>query len=165
MTEFNIEHNFEDLRHRLDDIDMENVERMTLKRSANALAEMVREAIVAEDDITSPADLNSIYEGGDGYPLSQRKAWVVEKSRGSWTVRPHPQVEQRATVLNYGYPGRITPNNADALRFTINGVPIYRDWVEGPDETGYWQAALRRFRKSGELERIAQAELREEALK
>jgi len=163
MTDFNIEHNFGRLSESLE-IDMEKVERNTLKRSADALAEMVRQAVVDEDSISSPANLLSEYEGGPGPSMSRRKAWVVQRIRNKWVVRPHPQVEQRATVLNYGYPGRITPNNADALRFTINGVPVYRDSVEGPERTRYWQAAVRRFRQSGELERIAQAELREEAL-
>jgi hypothetical protein len=158
---FNIEHNLEDLDL---DISMEEVKRRTLKRAADELAEMVAVAVRSEDDITSPG-LNSKYGRGPGPSMATKSAWVVERKGNSYTVSPHPLVEQRAVVLNYGYPGKIRPKNADFLKFTVKGVPepIYAKEVDGPDETGYWQAAMTNFEKSGRLEEIALEELEREA--
>lgn len=158
-----IEQDLDEFNLRLEAIDMDSVKRKTLKRTANAMAELVRQAVVAEDDIQSPAGLLSPYESGPGAHMATLDAWHVhEKSSGQWVVEPKPQVRQRATVLNFGYPGMITPNNADALRFTVNGVPVFRESVQGPDRTGYWQAAFRRMEKSDKLRQIANEELDEE---
>jgi len=143
----------------LEQINMESVKERTLKRVANELSEMARQSIVAEADIISPA-MNSPFERGDGPSLATGDAWLVTKvNNNRYRVHPHPLVRQRAIVLNSGYPGTITPNNADYLRFEVNGVPMYRKEVEGPDATGYWQAALRRLKQSNKLEEIADEEL------
>lgn len=160
----------------IDSVDMEKVFRTTIKEAATTLAEMVRQAVVAEEDIRSPARLNSPFENGPGPSMARRRAWKVKKKGDRYIVKPHPEVEQRATVLNSGW-GTITPNSADKLAFTVSGIPsssegttetrslIQKDSVDGPDETAYWQAALRRFEESDELERIGVRELREEALR
>lgn len=153
--------------------DMDRVERQTLKESAKTLAEMVRQAIRAENKIESPARLNSIWEPGPGPSLVSHRAWRVIKDGNRYIVKPHPKVEQRATVLNSGY-GEITPNSAPKLAFSVSNVPsqssgstephglIRVDSVDGPDPTEYWQAAIRRFESTDEIERIALQELREE---
>lgn len=151
-----------DFEFKLDRVDMESVKEKTMKRTADAMAEMVRQAVVAEDDITSPA-MNSKYSRGSGPPMATSKAWLTEKvGPNRYIVTPHPEVRQRAIVLNFGYPGRITPNTADALRFTIDGVPVYAKSVKGPDPTGYWQAAYQRMQSSDKLKRIANEELEKE---
>lgn len=159
---FEIEEDLDDLLMSVEAVDMESVKEETLRRVAAEMADMVRQAVIEEPDIQSPA-LNSPYERGEGPSMATKDAWMVEK-RGSnrYTVTPHPLVEQRATVLNFGYPGKIRPTNADYLRFTVNGVPIFRKEVEGPDETGYWQAAFQRLESSDKLEEIAREELSEE---
>lgn len=158
----NIQSDLFDLSSSLEAVDMESVKIETIRRSAHAMAEMVRQAVVAEDKIKAPANFHSEYDGGPGPSMAHRNAWNVIKTGNTYEVRPHPEVKQRAIVLNYGYPGEITPNTADVLKFNINGVPVFAESVSGPEYTGYWQAAERRFRASGKLERIAAAELREE---
>lgn len=138
---------------------MESVKENTAKRTADAMAEIVRQAVVAEDDITSPA-MSSKYSRGDGPPMATGAAWLTEKvGPNRYIVTPHPEVRQRAIVLNFGYPGRITPNNSPVLSFTINGVPVAFESVKGPDATGYWQAAYQRMQQSDKLRRIANDEL------
>jgi hypothetical protein len=157
-----IEQDLEEFKFKIEAIDMESVKEETLRRVAEEMSEFVREAVIAEPDITSPA-LNSPYERGPGPSMATRDAWMVEK-RGAdrYIVSPHPKVRQRAVVLNFGYPGTIKPKNSDYLRFMVDGVPIFRKEVEGPDETGYWQAAYNRMEQSGRLAEIAQEELEEE---
>lgn len=160
----NLTEGLNDLAVSLESIDMEKVKRDTLKKSADAMAEMVRLAVVAEPNINTPASLNSPYESGPGYSMSRRNAWQVKEMGDQYIVTPHPKVEQRAVVLNYGVSGRITPDDSDYLWFEINGVPHSVPSVEGPEYTGYWQAAMRRFQSSDKMKRIAEAELRQEAL-
>ncbi len=152
----------EDFQVTLEAIDMESVKERTVKRAAQEMSKMVRQAIKAEPEITSPA-VNGPYERGKGPSMVQENAWLVEKDgANSYTVRPRPEVRQRAVVLNYGYPGEITPTNGEFLKFTVEGQPVWARSVEGPDYTGYWQAAIRRMRNSGKLEEIAAEELNEE---
>jgi hypothetical protein len=146
----------------LQSIDVEEVEKRSMKRIASEMSEMVRLAVIAEDDITSPA-INSVWDRGPGPSMSQESAWIVKQfGETSYTVEPHPKVEQRAVVLNFGYPGTITPNNTEYMKFNLNGVPIYRKEVPGPDETGYWQAAFNNLEKSGKVEEIMEEELQKE---
>jgi hypothetical protein len=159
--DFEVTHTIDDLD--FGDIDTEKITRNTMRRIAEEMTEMVRVAVVAEDDIKSPASLLSPYEAGDRPQMTQKDAWQVHKvTRDSYTVRPHPNIRQRAVVLNYGYQGRITPTNADYLRFTIDGVPTFRKSVEGPDETGYWEKAIQKMEQSDKPKRIAKDELEEE---
>ncbi len=148
----------------VESIDMDHVERQTIKQAATSLAEMVRQAVNAEDDIDSPARLLSPYENGPGPSLVTRKAWDVKKKGNQYIVKPNPKVQKRAEILNAGR-GEITPNTAPRLAFTVNGLWTFPESVKGVDKTEYWQAALQRFNNSDELERIATQELREEALK
>lgn len=146
----------------LDDIDVDRVKRRSMKRIAEEMAEMVRLAVIDEDKITSPAT-NSEWDRGEGPSMAQESAWRVDETGGgNYVVRPHPKVEQRAAVLNFGYPGTITPTSAEAMKFNLNGTPIYRDEVPGPDETGYWQAAFNMLEKSGKPEEIMEEELERE---
>jgi len=158
----NIENDLEKLQLSVEAIDMEAVKERTLKRIATEMSEMVRQAVVAEPKITSPA-LNSPYTRGPGPSMATRDAWVVKKDGNDrYTVSPHPKVRQRAGVLNFGYPGTITADDGGYLKFTIDGVPTYRKEVEGPDETGYWQAAYQKINQSDKLRRIANEELEDE---
>lgn len=163
-----IEYNIAEISEDLDDfqmslkaIDMESVKENTLERIAEKMAEMVRQAVFGSS-IRSPADKISPYEGGDGPPMATRDAWIAQKDGNKWTVTPHPQVRQRAVVLNFGYPGTIRPTDSEYMRFTVNGVPTFRKEVPGPEPTGYWQAAFRRMEQSGKLTEIASEELDEE---
>ena len=159
---FEIREDLENFALSVQAVDMESVKEETLKRVASEMAEMVRQAVIAEPSITTPA-LNSPYERGPGPSMATKDAWQVTKAGGNrYTVSPHPSVRQRAIVLNFGYPGMIRPTNADYLRFTVDGVPVFRKEVPGPDETGYWQAAFQRMESSDKLEQIAQEELDEE---
>jgi len=157
-----ISEDLEDFQISLRAIDMDKVKERTLERVATEMTEMVRQAVVAENDIISPA-MNSPNDRGDGPSMSTRDAWIAEKSGANrWTVRPHPSVRQRAVVLNFGYPGTITPTSSEFLWFEFQGHPISVREVEGPDETGYWQAAFQRIESSDRLQKIASEELEEE---
>lgn len=143
-------------------VDGEDITREAARRIANEAAEMVRTAVLAEDDIITPA-MNSPYDRGPGPSMSNPNAWVVKPSgKNRFIMSPHEFVEQRAYVLNYGYPGKITPNTADYLRFYVEGEPVFRKEVEGPDPTGYWEAAFRRLESSGKAEQIMEDVLDEE---
>lgn len=158
---FQIEKDLDNFLMSVESVDMESVKQETLRRVAEEMASMVRQAVF-ESSIKSPADKISQYEGGAGPPLATNEAWMVNKDGNRYTVTPHPEVEQRAVVLNFGYPGTIRPTNAEYMRFTVDGVPVYRKEVPGPDETGYWQVAFQRMEQSGKLEDIAQEELNKE---
>lgn len=145
----------------LEAVDMEKVERETLKRAAHTMSEMVRQAVIAEDDINAPA-ISGPYQRGGGPTMAQRAAWKVVEDGNSYRVIPDPRIEQRAIVLNYGYDGRIYPDGDGPLRFYVDGAPVFAEWVEGPDYTGYWQAAMRRFRNSDRLRQMAADELQKE---
>lgn len=152
----------DDFQASLEAIDMESVKERTVKRAAEELAGMVRQAVF-ESSIKSPASKISPYESGDGPPLATRDAWIVTKEgSSSYSVRPHPKVRQRAVVLNFGYPGKITPKNGEFLKFTVEGEPVWAREVDGPEATGYWQAAIQNMRSSGKLEDIAEEELQKE---
>jgi len=152
----------EDFQITLEAIDMESVKENTVRRAAQEMAGMVRQAVF-ESSIKSPASKISPYESGDGPAMATSDAWLVEKDGpSSYTVRPHPQVRQRAVVLNFGYPGEITPKNGEFLKFTVEGQPVWARSVDGPDATGYWQAAIQKMRNSGKLEEIAAEELNKE---
>ena len=157
-----ISDDLEDFQMSLQAINMESVKEQTLRRVAQEMAEAVRQAVVAEDDITSPA-MNGPNERGKGPSMATGDAWLVEKEgSNSYTVQPHPQVRQKTVVLNFGYPGEITPKNGEFLKFTIEGEPVWARSVEGPESTGYWQAAYQQMEKSGRLREIAEQELEEE---
>lgn len=146
----------------LESIDMESVKKRTAKAFAKEMSEQVRLAIRAEDDITSPG-MNSKYSRGPGPSLITGDAWkVTPDGNNKYILTPHPKVEKRATVLNYGYPGLITPDGDRPFQIMINGHPIYRWAVKGPDKTNYWRAAMRNLEASGEAKRIAEYELRAE---
>lgn len=157
---FSVSHNIDEVS--LSDVDMDAVERRTTKRMAEEMVEYVTDAIRMEDDITSPA-MNGPNTRGPGPSLIQEMSWKVQPTgQGDYLVRPIDAVRQRAVVLNDGYPGRIYPTSAEALKFTFEGETVYADSVEGPDETGYWDAAYRRLKKSGRPLEIAKEELERE---
>lgn len=161
MTEFSVENlrsGLDNLDVTLSSIDEEEIKERTLKRAANEMAEMVREAVIEEDDIVTPG-MNSKYGRGKGPSLSTADAWDVDESGGQYIVRPDPRVRQRAITLNYGYPGTITPDGDSPMPIQINGTPIFRWEVDGPDYTGYWQAAMRRFEASDRIGEIGAEEL------
>jgi len=149
------------LKAKLEKIDEDEIKRRTSKKLALEMQDLVTAAIAQEDDITSPA-MNSKYERGKGPSLVQRAAWEVEDKGGYYSVSPHPSVRTRAIVLNSGVAGKITPNGDGPLRFEVNGVPVYAESVDGPDATGYWQAAMRRLKSSGKIKQIARKEFRRE---
>jgi len=158
----NIEKDLAQMSTNIQAVDMESVKERTLKRVAEEMSGMVRQAVF-ESNIRSPASKISPYESGDGPPLATNDAWLVKKTGGNrYSVFPHPEVRQRAMVLNFGYPGMIRPTNAEYLRFTVDGVPVFRKEVEGPDATGYWQAAFQKMQNSDKLQEIANEELEAE---
>lgn len=171
----NLQADLIEFQEEVESINMQKVYRTTAKEAATTLAEMVRQAVVAEDKIKTPASLWSPYDSGPGPSLSERNAWMVTGDGDQYIVKPKPKVEQRATVLNAGW-GTITPNSAPKLAFNVGGIAadpnssnetgvVRTESVDGPDKTGYWQAALRRFEASDEFKRIGLQELREEALR
>jgi hypothetical protein len=158
----NWEEEFADFRFSVEDIDMEEVKQEAVKKTAHDLAEMVRLQAKEADEFTTPG-INSIYSRGKGPSMATKDAWNVEpRGPNEYIVKPHPSVEQRAYVLNYGYPGRIYPNNADALRFTVDGVPVFAEWVEGPEASHYWQAAMRAIESGNKMVENGEIALREE---
>lgn len=162
IAEVSIRRQLDDLVFDIETLDMDKVKKETLRGIASVAASFVREAVVASPEINAPAT-EGPYESGPGPSMASKEAWVVDEiSDSHFQVRPHPLVRQRAIVLNDGYSGRIEPKQADALRFTVNGVPRFAAWVEGPDAAGYWEAAFRRLEHSGEFERIGMRELRKE---
>lgn len=167
----NIRRQLKDFRDNTEDVDTEDVKQRTLKRVAKEMNEMVRLALQAEDDITTPS-INSKYgqgapgaskKGGQGrskgYSMSDPRAWEVSQEGDAYVLRPQPRVQQRAVVLNYGIPGRITPNNSEYLFFWVDGVPVLKKSVDGPDPTHYWQAAWDMLQNSGRIDEIASEEL------
>lgn len=155
----------EEFERDLDDIDMERVRHRTSKRLAEAMFKMVQKAMRQSDKFES-LHLNSRYsshDGHDGPSISRRSAWSIQSTgTGSHSIRPIEAVEQRAHVLNYGHPGRITPTNEDYLKFYIDGVPTFRKSVEGPDPSNYWEKAIEMLQKSDKPERIMEDELEKE---
>jgi hypothetical protein len=165
MADFRVENIDKDLAQmsaNIEAIDMDSVKKKTAKRIAEEMSKMVRQAVF-ESGIKSPADKISKYSGGDGPPMVTNAAWLVRQTGPNrYSVFPHPEVRQRAIVLNYGYPGRITPNSADALRFEVNGTPVFAESVEGPDAYNYWDKAWRRIQKSKKIDDILGEELEAE---
>lgn len=159
----NFSDDLSELRSIISDADIEEAKEKTLKKSAYAMAEMVRQAVVAEDKITSPA-MNGEFDRGPGTSLATLRAWKVTKTGNNYTVKPNHRVEQRAVVLNYGYPGKITSNGDYPMTFNIDSVPhpVSKHEVEGPDYTGYWQKAVERFQKTDKLEKFAEEEIRKQ---
>jgi hypothetical protein len=149
----------EEFEMKLESIDVDSVKQRTLKRTAERAAQTVRQ-LVFESKIKSPANKISPYESGDGPPLATGEAWQVIPDGDQYFIRPHPKVEQRAYVLNFGYNGRIYPEDHEVLRFTVDGQPVFAPSVEGPDAVGYWQAAFKRLEGSDKLQEIAEDELR-----
>lgn len=165
VTRISIEEFEEDLiefNSSIEDISMEEVKREAARRTANELVEFIKVAIKLEDDITSPST-NSRYESGDGRagkgpPLSTNAAWKVDQvGDNEFRVSPHDDAEQRVMVLNYGYPGRIYPDQKEALRFFIDGDEVFADSVEGPDPTLFWERAVKELNARNEF--IKQGEL------
>lgn len=167
---FKIEKDLDEFAFYLEEINMDTVKQRVLKYIADEMAQMVRQAVLAEEDITTPS-VNSKWgqgsAGGEGRSrgasMSREKAWNVSRNGpNSYKVSPHPKVRQRAYVLNFGYPGVITPTNAEYMRFYLEGMPIFRKEVNGPEPTHYWSAAYRRMEQSGKLQRIGEEELKRE---
>jgi len=155
----NIEKELSQMSTNIQAVDMESVKERTLKRVAERMSWMVRQAVF-ESSIKSPASKISPYESGDGPPLVTNDAWLFKKTGANrYSVFPHKDVRQRAMVLNFGYPGMIRPTNDEYLRFTVDGVPVFRKEVEGPDAIGYWQAAFQKMQNSDKLQEIANEEL------
>lgn len=155
-----VERELDEFQFSLEQIDMEEVKEDTLRSVAMVLQSYVIQQLRAESKITKGSE--SEYEEGPGPSMFSRDAWLIQKDSDSrYRLRPHPQVEQRAFVLNRGW-GEITPNSADYMRFTVDGVPVYRESVPGPDRTQYWQQAFRKLEESGEFERVASNRLQRE---
>jgi hypothetical protein len=154
----NIEKDLEEMEMNLHQIDMESVKEKTLKRVADEMASTVRQAVF-ESSIKSPASKISEYDSGEGPPMATNDAWIVKKDgENRYTVVPHPDVRQRAIVLNFGYPGKITADDG-YMEFNVNGTPMYRKEVEGPEAVGYWQAAFQKLQNSNKLQEIGEEEL------
>lgn len=148
------EEGLKDFRRELERINPDDITRETARDFAEKVRDVVTATIKAEGKITSPA-MNSQYNRGPGPSMVQDAAWIItQEGTDSFSIEPHPSVRQRAYVLNYGYPGRITPNSAEVLKFEVNGEPFYRESVEGPDRTLYWEHAMKIVEDSGNLENI-----------
>jgi hypothetical protein len=157
-----IQKELENFTASIEAVDMEKVKKETLRRVAVEMAKEVRRTILLKSTIKSPAETLSPYESGPGPNLSELAAWTVRQQKGRYIVSPQRDVRQRAIVLNYGYPGTITPNSSNAMEFEVNGVPFVRKEVEGPDAENYWRKAFNSIQQSDELERIAKEELEAE---
>lgn len=161
----NLSEEIEEFGINLSRIDVENVKKETLARTARDLAEIVAMQVVQNTEINAPADTGP-HESGPGPSMAdgtRKGAWIVKRDgRSEYTVRPHPLVRKRAIVLNYGYPGEITPDNSDYLRFTVDGVPQFRKSVPGPDAANYWQAAMNELNSKDKLVKNGEIELRDE---
>lgn len=151
--------NLEELDARTDDI----VER-AVEKTAEDMAEIVATHVTANPEINSPAT-SGPYERGPGPSMSTKEAWKVRRmNKNTFQVRPRPEVEQRAIVLERGHiPNRIFPKQADVLRFTVNGVPVYRESVQGTTARRYWQGALQEIESKNHLGQHLQDEIEEEA--
>lgn len=151
----------EEFKFNIEKIDMDKVKTETVRVTANVMAKKVRDAVLQEPRINTGG--SGPYERGEGPSMGTKDAWIVEpKSDDSFEVRPHPLVRQRAIVLNDGYPGTITPDGDKKLRFTVYGVPMFREEVSGPEATNYWRVAFQQMQKSREMEKIGERELRKE---
>lgn len=134
------------LEAKFEAIDMDRVIRRGIEQTADDLREVVRTHIVAHPGIESPARLNSPYEHGPGPSMVRRPAWIVEHTgKGTFTVKPHPKVRQRAVILEYGTRDPITPQTGDYLWFTVDGVPRSVEQVSGIEPRGYWRAAMQQI--------------------
>lgn len=141
----------ETLSGKFEAIDMDRVMRRGIEQTATDLSEIVRQQVF-ESAIRSPADKISPYEGGDGPPMVTQRAWQVrQEGPRSFIVEPDPRVRQRAIILEYGTKDPITTQSAEAMRFTVNGVPMYREEVSGIRAYGYWRAAMQQIRSEREF--------------
>lgn len=137
----------ETLSGKFEAIDMDRVMREGIEQTADDMAETVRLQVSNHPDIKSPADLISPYEGGDGPPMARKQAWnVKQQGPSTFIVEPDPRVRQRAIILEYGTRDPIKARSADAMKFTVNGVPMFREEVSGIEARGYWQAAMQQIR-------------------
>lgn len=156
-----IQNDLEDLRFSIEAIDMENVKKETLKSIGTIMSKRVADAV--EDSPHIQTGNKGPYESGRGPSMGTKDAWVVKSGgKNRYTLTPHPLVAQRAYVLNEGWPGGMEPNNAEAMKFTVNGVPMFREHVDGPIAAGYWEAAFDQMEKSGQFERVARNTLERE---
>lgn len=152
----------ETLSAKFEAIDMDRVMRRGIQQTAKDLSEIVRQKVF-ESAIRSPADKISPYEGGDGPPMATQKAWVVkQEGPRSFTVEPDPRVRRRAIILEYGTRDPIEARSAEAMRFTVNGVPMYRKQVSGIRAYGYWRAAMQEIRSERKFTQNLQDEWADE---
>lgn len=153
----------ETLSAKFEALNPDRVIREGVEQTADDMAEIVRLQVSNHPDIQSPADLVSPYEGGDGPPMARKQAWNAKQTGpATWTVRPDPRVRQRAIILEYGTRDPIKARTGETMRFTINGVPVYREEVSGIEARGYWRAAMQEIRSSGKFEQNLEDEWSDE---
>jgi len=145
--------------------DVDRVKREATRQFAVEMTKMVIKTLKSHPDINAPATTGP-YESGPGPSIASREAWIVKKdSRGAYSVQPHPEVRQRAVVLNDGL-GRIEPTGDGPLRWYVNGVPRFAEFIPADkthNETRYWQTAFNSLVQSGKMEDIGVTELEAEA--
>lgn len=148
----------EELKFSLDSIDMEKVKRETVRISADKMSEKVRDAVIQDPTINTGG--SGPYESGPGPSMGTKDAWeVISRGNSSFIVKPHPEVEQRAIVLNDGYPGKIEPTGDSPLRFTVYGTPMFAESVDGPEARNFWRAAFQKMQQNNEVEKIGKNQL------
>lgn len=166
LSEEQIEKELDELEARLALIDMEKVARESAKQTAADLTQVVRDAVAAHPDIKSPANLISEYytgpgETSKGYPLTNRKAWQVEKVGRDYRVSPVKGVQRKAMLMEFGRTS-ITTGPDNPMRFWVGNRPIFTHEVGPVEPKYYWRTAVRKIRSDDTLSDNMEEELEKE---
>ena len=104
LSEDQIQRELKELETRLATIDLDSVVEESAKETAAELTQVVRDAVAAHPEISSPANLNSEYYQGSPAtsahpPLTQRRAWEVTQVGNDFRVSPVPNVRRKAMLM------------------------------------------------------------------
>lgn len=155
------------MERRMATIDVDKVRRNGAKATAEDMTQMVRDAVSAHPDISSPANLQSRYYVGSpdsskGHPLTVQKAWEVDQvGDNSYRVRPRANVRRKAMLMEFGR-SSITTAPDNPMRFWVDGVPVFTHEVDAVKPKYYWRTAVRKIRADGVLSDNLKEELRKE---
>lgn len=167
LDEEEIQEQLRSMERRMATIDIDEVRKEGAKATAEDLTQMVRDAVAAHPDISSPANLQSRYYVGSpdsskGQPLTTRAAWEVDQvGDGSYRVRPKPNVRRKAMLMEFGR-SSITTGPDNPMRFWVDGVPVFTHHVDAVEPKYYWRTAVRKVRADGVLSDNLEKELEKE---
>lgn len=166
LSERQIQKQLKEFESRLALIDLDSVVEESAKETAAELTQVVRDAVAAHPEISSPANLNSEYYQGSPAtsahpPLTQKRAWEVTQVGNDFRVSPVPNVRRKAMLMEFGR-SAITTGPDNPMRFWVDGMPVFTHHVDAVKPKRYWRTAVRKIRADGALSDNMQEELEKE---